>query len=377
MNTQAKPTGITEMFGALKKSLPTEISLDLIDIKAQSRTEFEDADNTLQSLADNIKEHGVISPILVRTQPGGRYELVAGERRVRAARMAELSKVPCKVATLTDEQAEDIQFFENTHRKNLTQMEEAAQLKKKLDRLGGDHKALAAAMGKTGTWISTRLSLLDLPPQSKRLVDEGISADRTTINSVKQIEKRDPAKAKEIVDKAAAAPRKTDLRKVATEAKQTVKAQTPGKRTGSSGATDGQGTTTATPRDRSFEEPSGGRVEAGDVFAQPPASPHEKVITTFVQGVTAPGSDIVKLANSVTGADLDTIVKHGGKFFERGRATKNLAPALLEGLHKNEFGKQPVQLFNLIAFVQGQAGSEKFDVADALAQIGTVSNAKK
>src|SRR5690606_30176801 len=103
---------------------------------------FEDADNSLQELADDIAKRGVLQPILVRPVQGGRYQLIAGERRFRAAKLAGLANIPVHVKAMSDEEAEEAQFIENIHRKNLTLREQAARIQRDLDACGGDVKAV-------------------------------------------------------------------------------------------------------------------------------------------------------------------------------------------------------------------------------------------
>ena len=144
MNAPAlPPQSMNEVFQAAAKAAPGQVDIGLIDVGDQFRKEFDDNDNKLASLAENIKANGILQPLLLRSRPAGRYQLIAGERRLRAARLAGLTEVPCLVRTLTDEQARLAQFFENIHRKNLTLLEEAASLKATLDSLDGDRAALA------------------------------------------------------------------------------------------------------------------------------------------------------------------------------------------------------------------------------------------
>lgn len=374
MNTAVK-NSMNAMFGAVKNAEPTEVAIALIDVVAQDRTEFEDDNNQLSDFASNVKAVGVLSPVLLRPRPAGRYELVAGERRLRAAKLAGLTVIPCKIKTLTDEEAADAQFFENTHRKNLTNIEEANKLQKMLDRLKGDRAALQAKVGKSPAWISQRLNLLTLSPQAQRLVDENISSDVTSINNIKQIEKHDPAAARALVDQAANAPAKTDLRKASEAAKKTAKVHSAPSKPGATPKTTGNAPSTATPRDRSQEAPGG--VSVSSVFPAPPQKPHEKVITAFVDMAKKPGADVGKLAASVSAQDLALITKHGEVFFQKGKGAVELGQALIAGLTKNEFGKGPVELFNLMAFVQGQAGSTKFEAGEALASICSASTVTK
>lgn len=171
-----------------------------IAVKPQVREIFEDAENSLEDLADSIREHGVLQAIIIRPIPGPiPFELVAGERRLRAATIAGLEQIPAIVRELTDEEAEAIQFAENIQRKNLTQIEIGNRLQRDLDELG-NIEAVMAKHKKSRAWISKWLSILDLPEQAQRLVDEKLSADPEVILGVKQIEKVSPEAAKEVVD---------------------------------------------------------------------------------------------------------------------------------------------------------------------------------
>ena len=198
------------------------LAIDSITVKAQVREEFEDDDNLLEEMAESIRLDGVFQPILVRPLDGGGYELVAGERRLRASIMAGKDTIPVYSKAMTDEQAERIQFAENIQRKNLTMIEEAARLQKRVDALGST-ALLLAEINKSDAWLSKRLSLLKLPEQAKRLIKENISADIEVIQAVAQVEKHSPEKARETVDKLKADKGKTDARKTVKEAKDKVK----------------------------------------------------------------------------------------------------------------------------------------------------------
>jgi len=190
--------GIDSLF-ALGGNEYALIDLDQIEVKEQIREAFEDEHNTLEDLASSIQARGVLQPVLLRPLPQAGYELVAGERRFRAAKLAGLTQIPAVIKEMTDEEAEDAQLAENIHRKNLTQIEEAKKIQRDLDRLGST-EAVLAKHHKSKAWLSKTLSLLSLPGQAKRLVTEDISADIEIINAVKGIEKIDPAAAQELVD---------------------------------------------------------------------------------------------------------------------------------------------------------------------------------
>ncbi|WP_233341878.1 ParB/RepB/Spo0J family partition protein, partial [Xylella fastidiosa] len=111
------------------------IPLDMIQVKTQIRESFEDEENTLEDLAASIKVRGVLQPILLRPNSDG-YELIAGERRYRASKLAGLEQIPAYIREMSDEEAEDAQMAENIQRKNLTQIEEAKKIQRDLDKLG-------------------------------------------------------------------------------------------------------------------------------------------------------------------------------------------------------------------------------------------------
>lgn len=174
------------------------IPLDMIEVRPQIREDFEDAENTLEDLAASIKVRGVLQPILLRPTKNG-YELIAGERRYRAAILAGLREIPALIRDMTDDEADDAQLAENIHRKNLTQIEEAKKIQRDLDRLGSVELVLEKHQ-KSRAWLSKIISLLNLPEQAKRLISENVSADVEVINAVKIIEKTNPQKAKLLVD---------------------------------------------------------------------------------------------------------------------------------------------------------------------------------
>lgn len=182
------------------------IPMSEILVKSQVRQVFEDADNPLSELAENIKEHGLFQPILVRPIQGGehKYELVAGERRFRACTMLGMTEILATVKAMTPEEAAEVQFSENIHRKNLTLREEALRIQRDLDENDGDVQAVLKKYNKPQSgkaWISKMKSLLNLTEQAQRLIDEDISADTEVILGVKRIEELDSQKAEEVVEK--------------------------------------------------------------------------------------------------------------------------------------------------------------------------------
>lgn len=140
-------------------------TLKLIDIepnKSQPRKNFDIT--ALNTLADSIRQNGVIQPLLVRSMPDGTYQIVAGERRWRAAKMAGLTEVPVLVKELTDLQAQQIALIENLQRENLNPIEEANGYKELMDKFGMTQEEVARVVGKARSSIANSLRLLNLPP---------------------------------------------------------------------------------------------------------------------------------------------------------------------------------------------------------------------
>jgi ParB family chromosome partitioning protein len=127
----------------------------------------------LAELADSIKAQGVMQPILARPVGEGRYEIIAGERRWRAARLAGLATVPALVRDVADRDALALALIENIQREDLNPLEEAAGLKRLLEEFGMTHADAAEALGRSRTAITNALRLLELAPPVQELLREG------------------------------------------------------------------------------------------------------------------------------------------------------------------------------------------------------------
>jgi len=128
---------------------------------------------SLASLAESIKTQGVMQPILARPVGGGRYEILAGERRWRAARMAGLATVPTLVREVPDRQAAVIALIENLQREDLNPLEEAAGVKRLIDEFGLTHADAAQSLGRSRAAVTNALRLLELAPPVQELLREG------------------------------------------------------------------------------------------------------------------------------------------------------------------------------------------------------------
>jgi len=150
---------------------PTEVELDLIvPGSMQPRTHFDEA--SLESLAESIRSHGIVQPLIVRRRGDG-YELIAGERRWRAAKLAGLSKVPVVVKEVPDDSLLEIALIENIQREDLNPIEEAQAYKKLIETVGLTQEALASRVGRDRSYITNYLRLLRLPDDLQQLVIDG------------------------------------------------------------------------------------------------------------------------------------------------------------------------------------------------------------
>ena len=148
----------------------TEIDPSLIEpCSVQPRIRFDDA--SLAELADSIRANGVVQPLLVRRR-GGRFELIAGERRLRAARIAGLETVPVVIREVPDDKLLEIALVENIQREDLNPIEEALAYRGLLEGVGLTQESLASRIGKDRTYITNYLRLLRLPEDIQKLVQE-------------------------------------------------------------------------------------------------------------------------------------------------------------------------------------------------------------
>lgn len=154
------------------------VTLSLSDIepnKSQPRKNFDDS--SLAELADSIKEHGVLQPLIVRPMTDGSYQLVAGERRWRASRLAGLTEVPVIVRALSDEEVAVIALIENLQRADLNSMEEAEGIQRLIEEYSFTQEQAAQKLGKSRSAVTNTLRLTSLPERVRGLIsDDFLSA---------------------------------------------------------------------------------------------------------------------------------------------------------------------------------------------------------
>ena len=139
--------------------------------KYQPRTRMDEA--SLKELADSIRARGVIQPIVARPVGVGQYEILAGERRWRAARIAGLERIPVVVREVPDEAALGIGLIENIQREDLNPLEEARGLKRLIDEFSLTHEQVAGAIGRSRAGVTNLLRLLELAPPVQEMLEDG------------------------------------------------------------------------------------------------------------------------------------------------------------------------------------------------------------
>ena len=166
-----------------------EINLDEIRSNPyQPRKVFDN--DALNELAESIKEHGVVQPIIVKKSIKG-YELVAGERRTKAARIAGLSTIPAIIRDFNDEEMMEIALIENIQRENLNPIEEALAYDNIIKSSGLTQDEIATKFGKSRSYITNMIGILKLPEETKKLVQDGklSSSHARTLSKMDDVEK--------------------------------------------------------------------------------------------------------------------------------------------------------------------------------------------
>ena len=175
-----KPSGLGRGLGALlgddvmKTESSGSLSLPISQVEtcsSQPRKRFDD--ESLQELADSISQHGIIQPLTVRKLSSGYYQIIAGERRWRAARLAGLQEVPVIVIEADDRKAAELAMIETLQREDLNPMEEAAGFQSLIESYHMTQEEAAQRVGKSRSAVTNALRLLGLTPSVRKLVEEG------------------------------------------------------------------------------------------------------------------------------------------------------------------------------------------------------------
>lgn len=169
-------TGLNALFGEAERDAGEEIQMVPISRveprENQPRVNFDEA--SLQELADSLKEYGMIQPITARRLPSGYYQIIAGERRWRAARLAGLREVPVREIEADERLATELALVENLQREDLNPIEEALGYKTLIDEYGMTQDEASRRVGKSRPTVTNALRLLSLAPEVQQFVEQGL-----------------------------------------------------------------------------------------------------------------------------------------------------------------------------------------------------------
>ena len=362
----SKGSTINEILDA---PLTININIDDIDIDPQIRQEFDGEDHTIEGLALSIKRYGFLQAIGVWAHPTkGTYVLIWGERRYRASRLLGLTQMPAKVLQMSLEAAPDIiqqlQYEENAQRKELTPFEKASALKARLEKLGSV-EALLAATGLTRAQYLKIVAILDLPANTQMLVDEKVVKDKEVIYTLANIERKDPAKAEEIVERIRTSDKSMSARQIVKEVKDRGKPEKPPKAKAKANDPDrddrtgdifeGQEPSVTTSR-----SVNGG---GGDILAAMGAGGDESPFTDSPPSSSqAPTAAANRQAKNEPAAAPGQEATDAREWFDKGHRTSRTAPAVMKGLREGTFGMEGRPARRLAAFLSGAdaAGEEEF-----------------
>ena len=171
---QSPETDITsrDISGDFVAGAVAEIDINLIETNPfQPRTEFDET--ALRELAQSIKEQGVIQPVTVRKLGYNKYQLISGERRLRASKMAGLSNIPAFIRVANDEQMLELALIENIHRENLNAIEVAISYQRLIDECSLTQEEVSEKVGKSRSAVANFLRLLKLPPEVQLAIRDG------------------------------------------------------------------------------------------------------------------------------------------------------------------------------------------------------------
>lgn len=166
--------GLAELLDDIKSPAAAPLTIPVVDIVANPRQPRRDFDpERLEELTQSVRDRGVLQPILVRPMGGGHYEIVAGERRWRAAQAAGLHEIPALVRDLDDAAALEVSIVENVQRADLNAIEEALSYHRLIEEFGHTQEVVGNLVGKSRSHVANLIRLLDLAPPVRLAVIEG------------------------------------------------------------------------------------------------------------------------------------------------------------------------------------------------------------
>ena len=229
----AKPSGLGKGLGALlgdeftRAASSSTATLPISQIEnyaGQPRKYFDE--EALAELAESIAEHGIIQPLTVRKLSSGYYQIIAGERRWRAARMAGLKEVPVVVIEADDRTAMELAMVENLQREDLNPMEEAEGYKALMEQYGMTQEQAASRVGKSRSAVANALRLLNLSPAVRKLVEENkLSAGHA--RALLPLSQRDQEKTAQTIVSTGLSVRQTEMLVKRLQSAQEAEAESP------------------------------------------------------------------------------------------------------------------------------------------------------
>jgi len=230
----AKPSGLGKGLGALlgddfNSPNTTTSSLPISQIEShagQPRKYFDD--DALTELADSIREHGIIQPLTVRKLSSGYYQIIAGERRWRAAKLAGLREVPVVIIEADDRKAMELAMIENLQREDLNPMEEAEGYRVLMEQYNMTQEQTAESVGKSRSAVANALRLLNLSPKLRQMVAEGkLSAGHA--RALLPLSAKQQEKAAQLIIRSDLSVRQTEMlaKRLQAEEKEKKEPQTP------------------------------------------------------------------------------------------------------------------------------------------------------
>ena len=319
-----------------------------------------------------------------------------GGRRVFAARTEGLETLRGEIRDLTDEEVDAIQFAENIHRLNLSAQSEAKRVQASVDAIGVD--ATLEKYSKSKSWLSKLLSMLSLPKETQRLIDEKVSADPEVINSVKQIEKISPAAAQKVVEQLKTGKGTVNQRETVKAAKDAVKP--PKAKPPLTAQKPSNPENVATPKDlahqahgpvsdippatlandpalqalqQEFADGAEDQEESDDADKDPvdaldtskvPALPPVEALDNAFINIFEHGSDPKMLLSVMAEEERENVENWLHSFYDAGVDAVNLASAVLQGFRTKQFSEEGHGAFALVAFLSGGEEGKKFNLLD-------------
>lgn len=336
---------IANLGSHLKKSLEggtyqPEIPISEILIKPQIRKKNLQ-DESLAELAASIKEKGLIQPITVRPLVGDdhyKYELIAGERRLRASIIAGKTLISAMVKHVSDREAADIQKAENVHREALDNYELFNAVSEDLKEYG-TQAAVAAHWNKSEGWVSKVLAFGSLGPQTTQLIEQGVTGDRETLVAISRIEQKDPSAAAQVIEQIHVATKEND------------------------GTPNVRAIVRSAEKKRKAVKSVAGNAYDGKSDSNKSKSPEKKIdIKDILTGLFFLIQD-KKSADMKTTLDTHQgeISSHLNDWWGKGKASKKSRSAssdILGYLTRSEFAADGAEVFAMVAFLEGCQGKD-------------------